>query len=864
MDTLKDGDIITDKEGYDYKIIKQLGSGGFGDTYLVESRERVPNQKLVLKRINDTNGSKTLAEEALLEELNKIKRIENDYIVKVKKIIKIQEGEKYWSLILEYIEGENLEQYVERKGYLSENEALKYIKQVGIGLNYLHTDENIEPNIIHHDIKPNNIMLRKDKDSIVIIDFGCSKFSKQKQDLKKKPGSCYAPLTQEDKPSTDVYSLAATLYFLLTGEDPIAAELRQSDLKQLKTPIELNSKISKQVNDAILKGMELKTKDRPETIQEWLELLESSAKESRGYIFTSDEKYSFITNTNKQKNTYYFVLDENNQPIELGNGNYGIVYLVHEGGESKSPTQYAFKILYKYEAIIPKPMSQFISECDKEIININNYDFELNNELKEFSSSFGNKGKEIFNSYRNKLQKSVNQIKKHFNLFQNEMKTNNEVITERYEAEIKSSQDILNEIKNNIDHIPGIVTTKEGTNQFLDSNAYNNLKILQQIDRLSNYGLVMVLYENTLEDLLENGIGKYEIPSFKLINKENEEKKSFNSTDEAKEYIRKYAEENKREELERQIRELDGYDLLRYYNFYERIGIILPYLEHITIGLRYLHKAGYLHLDIKPANIFNRQLDETLQSAIGDLGFLNKNQLKPQSLLGKYNRLALGTLHYRSPEQKYFFDTANVEIVNNGSDIRLIIKIPTFKNTIIEKGDYVIFSKYNDKAYEIERISIEKEKKSPVSIYLKSSETQDIYLKSCKQTQAKFYKIQGKRTDLFGIGAIGFHLITCGESPEDFYESIRKYDTQNSTVDELIDKYKSVYNFETNEPGLIKIFEPFKDQNRLEYVPISIVKLILKCMLYKAKDTFYNENKLKTDNEPTNSLLKELRSLHRY
>ena len=786
----QEGDVFIGRKDR-YQILKDIGSGGCGVAYLARGQW---SQKLfVIKTINDNvNGSRTLKHEVLTNEFANLAGLEHPHIVKVEGYERIGDS---WCLFLEHIEGQDLQEYVYKKGSLSEEEALKYIKQIGSALNYLHNEKGkIYQRIIHHDVKPSNIMVRVNSTQAVLIDFGAARFYRDEvlgvNQQFYTPG--YTPLEPWDIPATDVYALAATLYFLLTGQHPTSSQERYQG-KELHLPQYYSSQISDRVNDAIVRGMEMELEDRPNSVSEWLELLEEvqSSPSPRSYNYTTDIRYSFTTNANNQQNTYYFVLDENDQPVELGNGNYGVVYLIHKGGNSRYPNKYAFKVLYKYD----------------------------NSEL-------------------------------------------NEVIQERFEAEIRSSNEIIDELENfNVRQIPGVVMTIDGTTEFLDSEAYNTFTQLNSIERLSNYALVMELYDKTLEELLEDGINKYAIQSSKLIPHHNLEQRIFTSKAQAKQYIRQQVKDKKEQKnFESKIYELNGYDLLSSLNFAERIATILPYLENITQGLRYLHKAGYLHLDLKPANIFNRELDSTLQSAIGDLGFLQKNHLKPQSLLGKYNRLPLGTLHYRSPEQKYFFDVANVEIKND-TETKLIIRDPIFRETIIERGDYVIFGKYNDKAYKIERIIIELEKNAPVYVYLKTDDSDKIYLKPCKRNQAKFYKIQGKRTDLFGIGAIAFNLITCGESPERFYESIRKYDTQYSTVDELIGKYESVYSFESSEPGLTKIFEPFQDKNSSEYVPRQIVELILKCMLYKAEDTFYNSSR-SNHKEPTAILLEQLKTLH--
>lgn len=774
-----------------YEVIKEIGSGGCGINFLVKSLSS--QEYLVIKTIKkNVDGTTTLLQDSLTKAFTTLIKLEHPNIVNVKDYEKIKSSdgnESNWCLVLEYIEGENLHDYV--KEPLSEEEALKYIKQVGNALDYLHNLESTQ--IIHHDVKPANIMLRQDSDQVILIDFGTSRFYQQGKLGKNEHfySPYFSPYDRVDIPATDVYSLAATLYFLLTKEFPTDANKRKEG-SQLIPPIELNSKISERVNNAILKGMEMKSEDRSPSVQKWLELLEDEVIPSPPkpkYKYLKEERYSFITNANDRENTYYFALDKNNQPVELGNGNYGVVYLIHDGNGSI----FALKILYEYD----------LSSLDL-------------------------------------------------------------IIKQRFQAEITSSKNIQTSLPNihSRTNIPGVVLTIDGASKFreLPSKAYETFKDVIDIERLSNYALVMELYDKTLEEVLENKIGKYAILPSELTHHKPLEQKIFKSELEAKKYINQeiHSEEEQRY-LKSKIYELNGYDLLRNLNFDDRIDNILPFLEDITQGVKLLHQAGYLHLDLKPANIFIRIFEQNIECAIGDLGFLEIKQLEPKSLLGKYDSLPLGTLHYRSPEQNFFFDVANVEISNDPQKT-LIIRDPIFKNTIIEKDDYVIFSKHNDKSYKIDSINIGEEKNAPVYVTLKFDENNKASLKPSKKSQAKFYKIQGKRTDLFGIGAIAFNLLTCGESPERFYESIRKYDTQNSPVENLVQQYENVFSFESSEPGWIKIFEPFQDKNSREYAPIQIIKLILKCMLYKSPDTFYNSTK-GSGEEPTEILYKQIKNL---
>ena len=101
-----------------------------------------------------------------------------------------------------------------------------------------------------------------------------------------------------------------------------------------------------------------------------------------------------------------------------------------------------------------------------------------------------------------------------------------------------------------------------------------------------------------------------------------------------------------------------------------------------------------------------------------------------------------------------------------------------------------------------------------------------------EQTQVIFLKRQEYRTDLFGVGAIAFDLISCGKSSERFYESIRRFEFDGNvrgSVEATIGKYRRVKDGLADEPELVHIFEPFRQGS--DYAPETCVELILRCML---------------------------------
>jgi serine/threonine protein kinase len=186
---------------------------------------------------------------------------------------------------MEYIAGESLAHQVWRKGAMPESEALRYIQQIGDALTVVHNN-----GLLHRDVKPLNIMLRcKNADfatsemegvfEAVLVDFGIAReFTPDiTQTQTEFCSSGFAPIEQYDWRSkrgayTDVYSLAATLYTLLTAQVPTPSPMRAYGM-QLKPPKQINSHIGDRTNYAIVKGMALKPEDRPQSVPEWLALL---------------------------------------------------------------------------------------------------------------------------------------------------------------------------------------------------------------------------------------------------------------------------------------------------------------------------------------------------------------------------------------------------------------------------------------------------------------------------------------------------------------------------------------------------------------------------------------------------------------
>ncbi|NEO06677.1 AAA-like domain-containing protein [Moorena sp. SIO3I8] len=280
-----------------YTIETKLGEGGLGITYLARTKT---GDRIVIKTIlNDVLRQDNLLEfwKIFANEAVKLAQCScgNPHLVRLSEEI-IREGELP-CLIMEYIEGETLSALVERQGFLSEEQALLYIQQIGSALWDIH-----QQGLLHRDVKPNNIMVRNNGSGAVLIDLGiATKFVpgvKQTYLCALTPG--YAPLEQYEwraqlGPYTDVYALAATLYVLLTGNEPVTADERVEGAV-LPPPNHLNPQISDRINRAILKAMNLVARDRPQSIPEFLNLLGIK-------LPTNNNNYNSTNSTNNQPQT---------------------------------------------------------------------------------------------------------------------------------------------------------------------------------------------------------------------------------------------------------------------------------------------------------------------------------------------------------------------------------------------------------------------------------------------------------------------------------------------------------------------------------------------------------------------------------
>jgi predicted Ser/Thr protein kinase len=272
-----------------YKVLKRLRSGGFGKTYKAIGyfkvggktiKSEVAIKEFFMNSIQKRD-TETLKVVTPLEKLDEVFSSRKKFMVEAEKIKQFSDHPHIVDVYdvfdendtcyytMEYIEGGSLMDYVEQTETctLQEEEALKIIREVASALSAMHSHR-----MNHLDVKPENILM-SEEGKAVLIDFGAAhKFSNDDEasSLLAITSGGFSPieigLIKDFSPSTDIYSLGATLYWLLTGDEPPREGLSERDEKP--------DYISEKVWKALSLSLRTYREDRPQSIEEFLALLD--------------------------------------------------------------------------------------------------------------------------------------------------------------------------------------------------------------------------------------------------------------------------------------------------------------------------------------------------------------------------------------------------------------------------------------------------------------------------------------------------------------------------------------------------------------------------------------------------------------
>ena len=264
-----------------YRIERQLASGGFGNTYVVLNtyfNERYAMKEFFMKGLSGRGADSSVSvsepsrptfeeqRKKFMKEAQRLRGLHNEHVVAVHDLFE-ENGTSYY--VMDFVDGESLSQRLKRTGKpLVESEALRVLDQVLDALGTVH-----EQGIWHLDLKPGNIMLDS-QGTVRLIDFGASKqmnfgegYTSTSTAMCYTPG--YAPGEQIDQnlkrigPWTDLYALGATLYKLVTlNEPPILSELDEPDA------FVYPASVSPGVRDLVQWMMSRRVSSRPQSVQQ--------------------------------------------------------------------------------------------------------------------------------------------------------------------------------------------------------------------------------------------------------------------------------------------------------------------------------------------------------------------------------------------------------------------------------------------------------------------------------------------------------------------------------------------------------------------------------------------------------------------
>jgi serine/threonine-protein kinase len=271
---LKAGEVLKDR----YVIRRIIGQGGMGSVYLADDQRLQGRQTAVKEVFHDRTMPEDLLEQAreqFLREATVLARLDHPNLPKVSDFFSIDERDY---LVMDFVPGKDLSTLMTdarlKKTYLRERDVLGWIAQLMEAMSYLHSQD---PPILHRDIKPSNLKLTPNG-VIKLVDFGLVKILTSDEItitvVQGRGTATYTPLEQYGGDAghtdvrSDIFSLGATLYHLLTNHPPQEARDRFLNPEILVAPRDLNADISPRTERAIFWAMNLHPDERPQSVEQ--------------------------------------------------------------------------------------------------------------------------------------------------------------------------------------------------------------------------------------------------------------------------------------------------------------------------------------------------------------------------------------------------------------------------------------------------------------------------------------------------------------------------------------------------------------------------------------------------------------------
>jgi eukaryotic-like serine/threonine-protein kinase len=269
MDAL---DQLRQSLGDTFNFVRKLGEGRFAEVFL--AWEKGLDRPVAVKVLRTSLANQEAPRRRFLREARLSARIQHPNVVAVHRVGELDDGRPY--LVMEYIDGQNLQDFLAAAGPLAETEVRRILSEVSVALDVAHG-----LGIIHRDLRPGNIMRTRDGGRYVLTDFGLAGVLETGGEAGPRltvPGEIlggvrYAAPEQLEggsaQPSLDIYSLAVTAYELLTGQGPFpessrAATMIQAHLVGEPTPIRsLRPTVSASLEDTLLRCLQKRPEQRP-------------------------------------------------------------------------------------------------------------------------------------------------------------------------------------------------------------------------------------------------------------------------------------------------------------------------------------------------------------------------------------------------------------------------------------------------------------------------------------------------------------------------------------------------------------------------------------------------------------------------
>ena len=274
---------------HSYVLGASLGQGGFGITYI--ALDIATNRRVAIKEYFPTycagrNGDVTVAsyrgqeeiflkgKERFLDEARMLKSLSD--LPCVVDVIDFFEINNSAYLVMEFLEGKSLKDYVEQHGRIPAPAFLKRLKPLMMDMEKMH-----QRGVIHRDIAPDNIIMLPDG-QLKLIDFGAARSYVGDKSMTVVVKKGFAPVEQYMRKggnaSTDIYALAATIYFCITGIIPPDSAERQYGEAELLAPTSLGVELSCEQERALEKALEIQPKDRIQSVAELAKALSQVPK----------------------------------------------------------------------------------------------------------------------------------------------------------------------------------------------------------------------------------------------------------------------------------------------------------------------------------------------------------------------------------------------------------------------------------------------------------------------------------------------------------------------------------------------------------------------------------------------------------